>query len=1391
MSFIATFFYRSQFFIASALKEGTWLVLDSDLPILGNVVVLGVLEISPSVHLLQMKNLIVLGGKVTINNKDSGIRDTPLRLIFEGEQYDEELSFSYNDYFGTKGMLCYGTCDFKASGPANSWTTLGADAHVGLKQITVENAAHISAWPVGGKVIISSTSMYSEQVEEAIIEDISDTIIKLTTSLKYFHRGVADPVEHRSQIGEVMLVDKLVSIEGTESEKAFGARVKVGDIFMDGFDKDHPMQYNGKGIFENINFVNAGQFGKQNFYLFQNPDPTWAVLFYKTTDDANRVESCHFSNTYNSGVAVKEAKASINKNTFYKPNNAAVEALDSPDTTITMNLVFNMINGMIFGESIGTKLTINPDFYPAAIRTNGRDVIVRSNRVAIATGIGMAYPGQPCTGGGQVWNTENTIRGAQFGYMYAHGADPDKGGCEKIKDLDVTHSIIIGVTLKLKKEFTKWISGEVQITDSIVGNSGLVDVMNVIYKTKGTQFYDPEFYVSEVKMIFRDLILYGQTDNFDCAVDYDSNPAEYATNSQLRAQWNKNVYKSSFNTAYIGSSGGAQLPSYENLFGTGLFNSPREHAIFENVEFRNVGGKQYTCSTNRPSYVIGGHHDTKAQTHDFTPIFTKDITKVNVDEDYLTIFMKPSAHTVSEMLCIDMDCLAFTGISISDWDGTLTGDGTGRGALLPNPEYIFGVENVPQKLSYDRVPWPAKVDENGNALDLNQNMPNKGRPKNSACTFKDGMNAWHCTGEDSYQYNKVTIMNMDKDTKNRRIGPLSIITNRGPDGTIDIYNSPPRDRVSRWGQSVGLYKTTVAMGTEAEFFFAGTPPQKTWIGMEGPGYDNQWRHWEHEKKLLVKFYNPAPQILKVAKMPSNMQEPPTPEPITMLDQKPTLSDEPGSYFHDREEQMLYLVLADNHEMYEITVSDMVAMSFGIPPVPMDDFFGDQLVDNIANFFGIPADKIKIVDVVSEQSRRRRRSSTKNSIDFEIELDDTISDAVQAKTKEISDEIQTGNKDSVNGLLNGATASPVEATTVAVVQTPKTEAQMNSYNQIVSDLIGSGERTTRSALVRTNSISEVTEMRLSATSINVDCSKGGTIEVDPVDVSFHDSNGDLVSAGNSNSDWTINVAKPVAHDSWINATSFDFEVVNTGTRIQLLEVNCDHYKHVETTQNVDLTVDVKEPVSVSFTDILTLVITPISLASAELSAFDDTGPQDIDCSIGGFMPIFDLDLVFTDDLDREVFVGSVTEPWTIQLQFSHNSPDFIGGLTQTAEATPVTFSDLDVNCDNYKDRVEWDVFNVSAVVTDPPGHGTVAEYVIRLLPDPDYVPPTTTGPETTSGPETTATTLGPDTTTTTSGPETTTFADPTTQTITTQDTITQEMNTQAAISPVITTDKAQV
>lgn len=71
---------------------------------------------------------------------------------------------------------------------------------------------------------------------------------------------------------------------------------------------------------------------------------------------------------------------------------------------------------------------------------------------------------------------------------------------------------------------------------------------------------------------------------------------------------------------------------------------------------------------------------------------------------------------------------------------------------------------------------------------------------------------------------------------------------------------------------------------------------------------------------------------------------------------------------------------------DVISQDTIIVSFGLPALSVDEFFGENLVENLAAFLNIPLTKVRIMNVVSESSSGRRKRSA-GGITVEVEIGD--------------------------------------------------------------------------------------------------------------------------------------------------------------------------------------------------------------------------------------------------------------------------------------------------------------------------------------------------------------------------------------------------------------------
>lgn len=91
----------------------------------------------------------------------------------------------------------------------------------------------------------------------------------------------------------------------------------------------------------------------------------------------------------------------------------------------------------------------------------------------------------------------------------------------------------------------------------------------------------------------------------------------------------------------------------------------------------------------------------------------------------------------------------------------------------------------------------------------------------------------------------------------------------------------------------------------------------------------------------------------------------------------------GSNFFDQDYKMLK-VLVRGSKPVEIRTSPVLVIAFELPAMTEDEFFGDNLVQNLAVFLKVPPEMIRITQIIREDggARRRKRSA---GLKVEVEI----------------------------------------------------------------------------------------------------------------------------------------------------------------------------------------------------------------------------------------------------------------------------------------------------------------------------------------------------------------------------------------------------------------------
>ncbi len=97
---------------------------------------------------------------------------------------------------------------------------------------------------------------------------------------------------------------------------------------------------------------------------------------------------------------------------------------------------------------------------------------------------------------------------------------------------------------------------------------------------------------------------------------------------------------------------------------------------------------------------------------------------------------------------------------------------------------------------------------------------------------------------------------------------------------------------------------------------------------------------------------------------------------------PSFNSSHGSNFFDQDYKMMNILLRGS-EPVQIRTSPVLFLAFNLPAMTEEEFFGANLVKNLAAFLKIPPNKIRITKIVREGTNARRRRSTGLTVEVEI------------------------------------------------------------------------------------------------------------------------------------------------------------------------------------------------------------------------------------------------------------------------------------------------------------------------------------------------------------------------------------------------------------------------
>ncbi|XP_061597205.1 fibrocystin-L-like isoform X1 [Cololabis saira] len=946
------------------IPSGKWVVLDADTPPLNKLTVVGVLEIPDTAEASSSREtrstpefrtvaidavyISIQGGRLIAGWPDEPFRGQ-LTITLRGHHRTPDWPLPNGPNQGSKVLGVFGSLDLYGQ-PHNVYhCKLASTAEAGAAILTLTQAVD---WQVGDELVVSTTSYNASETEKRRIAGVSADGRRLTLDqpLDHTHIGETHSVPGTSLsyvlAADVGLLSRNIRIVGQDypdmAAELFGARLLVGAFSSAGID------YKGKAQIRNVEFFRSGQEGWTDYY-----DPRYSVAFLDLGEipgNESYIQGCAFHDGFSPAIGVFGTEGlDIDDNIVHHTVGEGIRIWGDK-----ISLRRNLVTMTLWpGSYRGREEPFNFDWNAAIEINEGTNVVLQHNVVAGYERVAYRIDGEPCAGSSnshEAW-VDNEAHGGLYGVYLNKDGLP---GCSAVRGFFIWRSFDFAIYFQVTM-------------DVVISNVTLVDngmgIMPLVYAPPSLShaYADKTVHV-------QDALIVGSSPRFDCSDTLSSGDFNLDISAAHRAPRPPN-----------GGRSGICWPTFQSGHNTAPV---KPHAL--NMNYNAIKGLMRVTDTTFVNFrnVCSGETNFAFITNPLNedlqhPVQVSGIKMVDSSEGNEVFIHRPDLGKVNPADCVDMDCDAKKKTLLRDLDGTFLG---AVGAVVPQSEYEWGGD--PRRgLGDYRIPGIMLTALNGSRIPVEQVAPHKGVVREN-CTYVESWQGYRCFG---LNYRMVAIESLDSDTETRRLSPVAVLGG----GYVDLINGP-QDHGWCAGYTcqkrLSLFHAIVATGRAFDVYFSSVSPQKLRLMMLNSD--------PSESVLLSVFYS-NPQRLDV--YVAEQLVPPTNaawnedgsdytlmEPTSADEYVPLMNATAGANYFDQDYKMLRVLLRGSTPV-EVRTSPVLVLAFNMPAISEDEFFGANLIQNLALFLKVPANMIRITKVVREDggaARRRRRSA---GLTVEVEI----------------------------------------------------------------------------------------------------------------------------------------------------------------------------------------------------------------------------------------------------------------------------------------------------------------------------------------------------------------------------------------------------------------------
>ncbi|XP_060067607.1 fibrocystin-L-like [Ylistrum balloti] len=916
------------------ITEDDWMVADTVIPRLNKLIIYGVLEfdISPVNNsyrnfTLSVTDIIIIGGRLLIgspNNPFLGQIDIVLRGRRLGDLDTEDYLPFTQIPVNAKTIAVYGGLEINGKDIGVPWTRLAETGNPGESSITLADNV---TWRVGTEIVIGPTSYDMWETEIFRITHVSEDGLTLTlnSSLQFRHIAHKETINGRriNIAAEVGLLTRNIRIYGEDTEpmhhESYGGRILVGATLF-----NHQL-VKGYARFSNVEFIHTGQ-GKWKSYIKREYSLTYSNAETVTEDKPSSVTKCAFHHGFSSAIDVSGTTGLVlSDNVIHHSVSVAIET-QSLKTTLQRNLIV---------------LVRVEDSYPGAISGMlSSKLTFINNTVSGTDGVAFNVPGVKC--GLSSGPSGNEAHSSSIGLAVFPG---NKGHerCNEISNYFIWKCSNMGIYYNNMQS--------VNIAGNVLAENNIGIYTEVIGPSPVDHLYTWK------SCTVKDSLIIGTTSSYNCTTDRakSSGIINQVDGGHVGMTFASFLGGSNWNPFY----GLTRIETYPAIMGVTNIQGVT-FAHFKSV----CGAKDVMLTTNK--WNDDGQH----------PVVTSKIMKFSSDNDSYFFIHRPNIDKINPRDCVDMDCDGLKKALIKDEDGSFLGE---KGAVISQSEWEW--DGDPRRgLGDYRIPKEMLTTLNGERINVSTIAPHKGIIRNDHCHYRPVWQAYECHDLD---YEMLIIESLDADTETRRLSPVAILG----DGYLDLINGPQDHSDCSQGycrKRLSTFMAIVASGNKYSVFFSTTSPQTLRLFLLNSN-DSQavtLKIWYSQSNRRDVYVGEDLVLAKNARMVNEkyiVDRPSVPGEF-VPDEKS--NDRTGTNFFDRNSNVLYVLLRGSSPVKIVTNPSFI-VSFQIPALTPEEFYGEALVHNLALFFDVPPEKIRVVNVVRESGRRKRDADGYKNVVFEI------------------------------------------------------------------------------------------------------------------------------------------------------------------------------------------------------------------------------------------------------------------------------------------------------------------------------------------------------------------------------------------------------------------------